>query len=147
MGTATININIFSILCFVYITILIIIIKILLQRDKKLKIEKYRIDVEYSDDNIENKLDFIIDSVFDEYRLYNLDFRDESYIKEMEEKEIIIDICNLVLERLSPIFISRLCVYFNKDSLGKIIATKISTKVMEYRIKNNISMSNNNNRG
>lgn len=133
----TMDINI--ILIVLYISIMTIIIKILIQRDKKLKLEKYRIDMEYGPDmNIENSLNYIIDTTFDEYRLYNLEFRDTSYIKEVEETKIITDICDMVTDRLSPLFITRLCTYFNESNLGDIIATKISVKVMEYKILNNM---------
>lgn len=122
-----------------YFTLLLIIFKILKQRDDKIKLEKYKIDIKYgSDFRVENQLDTIINSVFDEYRLYNLEYRDSSYIKETEEKKIIEDICNIILDRISPVFLTQLSTYFNTDSLGTIIAVKVSTKVAEYKIKRNI---------
>lgn len=137
MKTIIANIDIIALV--LYISIMGIIIKILIQRDKKIKLEKYKIDIKYgSDTRIETQLDSIIDSIFDEYRIYNLEFRDNSYIKEIEEKKIVKDICDMVIERLSPVFITQLSTYFNTDSLGNVIAVKISTKVMAYRIENNM---------
>lgn len=131
--------NILVLGMLLYISIMAIIIKVLIQRDKKLELEKYRIDMEFgSDIRVEKQLDEIIDSVFDEYRLYNLEFRDDAYIKEADENKIVLDICDKVIQRISPVFITQLATYFNTDSLGEIIAVKISSKVMEYRITRNI---------
>ena len=122
-----------------YLSIMGVIIKILQQRDKKIKLEKYKIDIEYgSDTRIENQLDSLINSVFEEYRLYNLEYKDSAYIKEIEEKEIVEDICNMVINRISPVFLTQLSTYFNTDSIGEVIATKIYTKVAEYRVQVNI---------
>ena len=135
----TVTIDIAVILGILYVSIMGIIIKILIQRDKKIKLKKYEIDLTYgTDTRVETQLDYIIDSVFDEYRLFNLEFRDNEYIKEADENKIIKDICDMVIERISPVFITQLSTYFNTNSLGDIIAVKISTKVMEYRISRNI---------
>ena len=101
--------------------------------------KKYEIDLTYgTDTRVETQLDYIIYSVFDEYRLFNLEFRDNAYIKEADENKIIKDICDMVIDRISPVFITQLSTYFNTNSLGDVIAVKISTKVMEYRISRNI---------
>lgn len=135
----TVTIDIAVILGILYVSIMGIIIKILIQRDKKIKLKKYEIDLTYgTDTRVETQLDYIIDSVFDEYRLFNLEFRDNEYIKEADENKIIKDICDMVIERISPVFITQLSTYFNTNSLGDIIAVKISTKVMEYRVSRNI---------
>lgn len=135
----TITLDIALMIGILYISIMGIIIKVLVQRDKKIKLKKYEIDLTYgTDTRIETQLDYIIDSVFDEYRLFNLEFRDNSYVKEADENKIIRDICDMVIDRISPIFITQLSTYFNTDSIGNVIAVKISTKVMEYRIKRNV---------
>lgn len=135
----TVTIDIAVILGILYVSIMGIIIKILIQRDKKIKLKKYEIDLTYgTDTRVETQLDYIIDSVFDEYRLFNLEFRDNEYIKEADENKIIKDICDMVIDRISPVFITQLSTYFNTNSLGDVIAVKISTKVMEYRISRNI---------
>ena len=128
----------FIILVILYVSIMAIVIKILHQRDKKINLMKYEIDILHGPNlNVEEKLNYIIDNTFDEYRFYNLEYRDEEYIKEIDEKVIIQELCNTVLQRMSPSFLTQLCTYFNIDSLGDIIATKISMKVMEYRIVRN----------
>lgn len=135
----TVTIDIAVILGILYVSIMGIIIKILIQRDKKIKLKKYEIDLTYgTDTRVETQLDYIIDSVFDEYRLFNLEFRDNEYIKEADENKIIKDICDMVIDRISPVFITQLSTYFNTNSLGDVIAVKISTKVMEYRVSRNI---------
>lgn len=130
--------QVFVILVIIYISIMYIAIKVLKQRDAKIKLKAYEIDINHKYDIlIEAQLDNLIDSVFDEYRLYNLEYKDNEYIKSIEEKKIVEDICNMVIERMSPVFITQLSTYFNIDNLGTIIATKISTKVTEYRILRN----------
>lgn len=121
-----------------YVSIIGIIIKILRQRDRKLDIMKYKIDVSNGPIfQTEQQLDLLIDSVFNEYKIYNLEFRDNGYIKELEEKQIIQDVSDIILQRISPVFLTQLSTYFNIDNLGTIIATKISLRVMEYRITKN----------
>ena len=84
----TVTIDIAVILGILYVSIMGIIIKILIQRDKKIKLKKYEIDLTYgTDTRVETQLDYIIDSVFDEYRLFNLEFRDNAYIKEADENK------------------------------------------------------------
>lgn len=122
----------------IYVSIMGIILKVLKQRDEKIKLKKYEIEINHRlDIHIEEQLDNLIDSVFNEYRLYNLEFRDNDYIKSIEEKKIVEDICEMVTKRISPIFVTQLSTYFNIDNLGDVIATKISTKVTEYRILKN----------
>lgn len=129
----------FIFIIILYLSIMGIIIKILKQRDRKLELQKYEIDIKFGTDNrIENQLDTLINSIFEEYRLYNLEYRDSNYIKEIDEKEIISDICNMVINRISPVFLRQLSTYFNTDSIGEVIATKIYTKVAEYRVQRNI---------
>lgn len=121
-----------------YITIVVIIIKVLKQRDQKLKLEAYEIDLKYGPIlNIEAQLDFLIESVFNEYKIYNLEYKDDAYVKELEEQQIVRDLCDIVLDRISPAFVTQLSTYFNIEKLGSIIASKISMRVMEYRILRN----------
>ena len=96
----------------IYISIMCIVIKILRQRDKKIALKKYEIDITNGPIfNIEQQLDILIDSVFNEYKIYNLEYRSDSYIKEMEEKKIIQDVCDIVLQRMSPVFVTQLSTY------------------------------------
>lgn len=125
-------------LIIAYVSIMGIIIKILRQRDQKIKLKRYEIEINHKiDTHIEEQLDTLIDSIFNEYRLYNLEYRDNEYIKSIEEKKIVEDICKLVMDRISPIFVTQLSTYFNISNLGDVIATKISTKVSEYTILRN----------
>lgn len=127
-----------TILAVIYLSIMYPVMRILKQRDKKIELEKYKIDIKYGPSlGVEQKLDLIIDAIFDEYRLYNLEYRSDEYIKEIEEKAIVQEICDMVIDRLSPVFITQLSTYFNIDNLGTIIATKISIKVTEYRVLRN----------
>lgn len=122
----------------IYVSIMCIIIKILKQRDKKIALKKYEIDMSMGPIfNIEAQLDTLIDSIFTEYKIYNLEYRADDYIKELDEKQIIEELCETVLHRISPVFLTQLSTYFNIDNLGSVIASKISLKVIEYRISKN----------
>lgn len=122
----------------VYVSIMCIVIKILHQRDKKISLKKYEIDIVNGPIfDIELQLDILIDSVFNEYKIYNLEYRPDDYIKELEEKEIVQNICDIVTDRISPVFLAQLSTYFNIDNLGSVIASKISLKVADYRISKN----------
>jgi hypothetical protein len=128
----------YIILIILYLSIMYIAIRVLRQRDQKIKLRRYEIEINHNvDTHIEEQLDNLIESVFNEYRLYNLEYRDNDYIKAIEEKKIVEDICEMVTDRISPIFITQLSTYFNINNLGDVIATKISTKVTEYRIMKN----------
>lgn len=127
------------IMIILYVSIMGVVIKILRQRDKKIKLKRYEIDLNYSPMiSVEQQLDILIDNIFNEYKIYYLEYRDEDYIKEIDEQEIIKTLSNTVLERISPTFLTQLSTYFNIDSLGVIIATKISLRVNEYRISKNM---------
>ena len=122
----------------IYISIMCIIIKILRQRDRKIELKKYEIDMTNGPIfNIEAQLDTLIDSIFTEYKIYNLEYRADDYIKEIDERQIIEELCETVLHRISPVFLTQLSTYFNIDNLGSVIASKISLKVIEYRISKN----------
>ena len=121
-----------------YISIMAIAIKILKQRDQKIKLKKYELDIMYGPIlNIEQQLDTLIGSIFDEYKIYNLEYRNNEYIAQLDEDKIVKELSDIVLQRISPAFITQLSTYFNMDNLGSIIATKISLRVMEYRIMKN----------
>lgn len=121
-----------------YISTMAIIIKVLMQRDKKIALKKYEIDIMNGPIlNIEDQLDTLIDSIFTEYKIYNLEYKPDEYIRELDEKEIIEQLCDIVLERISPVFLTQLSTYFNIDNLGSIIASKISLRVIDYRISKN----------
>ena len=134
----TFTIDTLIIFGILYISIMGIAIRILIQRDRKIKLKKYEIDIQYgSSPMVEVELENIINSVFDEYKIMELEFRDEAYIREADEKKIIEDLCEMITQRISLPFYTRLSTYFNTESIGEVIATKVSMKVMMYRIERN----------
>ena len=69
-------------------------------KERKLKLQKYEIDINTEvTDNIEQRLDTIIESCFQEYSLLNLVYKSDWYISESEEIQIQKDIAHLVAER------------------------------------------------
>lgn len=104
----------------------------------KLKIEKYEIDMNLEiNDNIDKQLDTIIESCFTEYSLTNLIYKSEWYITEEEEIKITKDIAHLVAERMSPIVMQKLTLYYNEDAISDIISKRISFRVTNFVIEHN----------
>ena len=63
----------------------------------ELELKKYDIDTHLNvTDNIETRLDTVIESCFQEYSLMNLIYKTNWYIKEEEEIQISKEICSLV---------------------------------------------------
>ena len=104
----------------------------------KLKIEKYEIDMNLEiNDNIDKQLDTIIENCFTEYSLTNLIYKSEWYITEEEEIKITKDIAHLVAERMSPIVMQKLTLYYNEDAISDIISKRISFRVTNFVIEHN----------
>ena len=103
-----------------------------------LSVKKYKIDigVDVSDD-IEKRLDQIIESCFQEYTLTNVVYKTDWYITEPEEIQINKDICALVSERLSNTVYLQLKLYYNEDAIIDIIAKRVYFKVTNFVIEHN----------
>lgn len=88
-------------------------------------------------DDIEVRLDKIIESCFQEYSIMNLIYKTEWYIKEEEEVQISKDICNLVSLRISPVMMKQLSLYYNEEAIMDIIAKRVYFKVTNFVIEHN----------
>lgn len=124
---------VFSMIC-----ILFIIYKWNKFKTKKLELEKYQIDINVDiSNNIEQKLDEMIESCFQEYSLLNIFHKDDWYINEANEIKINKDINYLVAQRISPVMMKQLSLYYNIDSITDIIAKKVYFKVTNFVIEHN----------
>ena len=104
----------------------------------ELELKKYDIDTHLNvTDNIETRLDTVIESCFQEYSLMNLIYKANWYIKEEEEIQISKDICSLVSDRISPVMLKQLELYYNEDAIYDVIAKRVYFKVTNFVIEHN----------
>ena len=104
----------------------------------ELELKKYDIDTHLNvTDNIETRLDTVIESCFQEYSLMNLIYKTNWYIKEEEEIQISKDICSLVTDRISPVMLKQLELYYNQDAIYDVIAKRVYFKVTNFVIEHN----------
>ena len=104
----------------------------------ELELKKYDIDTHLNvTDNIETRLDTVIESRFQEYSLMNLIYKTNWYIKEEEEIQISKDICSLVSDRISPVMLKQLELYYNQDAIYDVIAKRVYFKVTNFVIEHN----------
>ena len=105
---------------------------------KELQLKQYDIDIHLNESSdIETRLDTVIESCFQEYSLMNLIYKTDWYIKENEEIQISKDICTLVSDRISPVMIKQLSLYYNEEAIFDIIAKRVYFKVTNFVIEHN----------
>jgi predicted Holliday junction resolvase-like endonuclease len=104
----------------------------------ELEQKQYDIDTHLNvSDDIETRLDTVIESCFQEYSLMNLIYKTDWYITEKEEIQISKDICSLVSDRVSPVMLKQLALYYNEDAIYDIIAKRVYFKVTNFVIEHN----------
>lgn len=127
---------------FVYLVIttlsIISIVKRYLKRKNEIELYKFNMTLKIEED-IESRLDFIIETCFQEYSLAKLVNASDWYISENEEIEINKDINNLVAQRLSPILMDQLSIYYMKSEIPNIIAKRVYYRVTNFVIEHNRS--------
>ena len=104
----------------------------------ELELKKYDIETHLNvTDDIETRLDTVIESCFQEYSLMNLIYKTNWYITEEEEINISKEICSLVSNRISPVMLKQLALYYNEDAIYDIIAKRVYFKVTTFVIEHN----------
>lgn len=104
----------------------------------ELQLKQYDIDTHLDvSSNIETRLDTVIESCFQEYSLMHLIYKTDWYIKEEEEIKISKDICTLVSDRISPVMLKQLALYYNEQAIFDIIAKRVYFKVTNFVIEHN----------
>lgn len=89
------------------------------------------------DKNIPNLLSDIIEDCFRDYEIMILIPRNELYITDEREKEIRADLVQKVVNRLSPMALDKLSLFYNVHKIDEIIADKVYITVMDYVVKHN----------
>lgn len=89
------------------------------------------------DKNIPNLLSDIIEDCFRDYEIMILIPRNELYITDEREKEIRADLVQKVVNRLSPMALDKLSLFYNVHKIDEIIADKVYITVMDYVVRHN----------
>ena len=126
-------------ICLAYASILVLIVwKLKLAEDKMIndyKIHIANIPLHFEDDM--KLLNQIIDDEFSQYQIMNLAHRDNLYINQELESQIITDLLRNVLGQISDDLRLRLELYYNSDRLDDIIFNRIKMIVINYTIEIN----------
>lgn len=89
------------------------------------------------DKNIPSLLHEIIEDCFMDYDIMVLTPRNELYITDEREKEIRNDLVQKVVNRLSPMALDKLSLFYNVHKIDEIIADKVYITVMNYVVAHN----------
>ena len=112
--------------------------KWLAYKERKLKLQQYEININANiTDKIEERLDMIVESAFQEYSIMNLVYKTDWYITGDEEVTIQKDIVHLVAERISPVMMQQLMLYYNEEAITDVIAKRVYFKVTNFVIEHN----------
>lgn len=127
------------IVCLIYSSIMVCIVwKFRLTEDKifnDYKMQLANVPLHFEDDM--KLLNQIIDDEFSQYQIMNLAHRDNLYINQELESQIITDLLRNVLGQISDDLRMRLELYYNNDRLDDIIFNRIKMIVINYTIEIN----------
>jgi len=136
-----------AIMIVVFILLVVEIFNILIKmrlNQKEIELEKYNIELNTSiEESIIVMLDNLINTIFEDYIILNIACQNILYITPELEQKISKEISYKISERISPIMIIRLSTYYNKDSIGDIIAEKVYMKTLNYVVNQNKSKDEN----
>lgn len=83
-------------------------------------------------------LDEIINEIFSVYVVITYEYIEDVYIKEDEQKNMIKNIAEEVISKLSPDLVERISLVYNKEKIPEIISQKIYMIVTDYAISKNL---------
>lgn len=89
------------------------------------------------DKTIPELLEYIIQESFRDYEVTTLVPLNEEYINEEREKEIRSELVNIVGERISPVALEKISIFYNEENIARVIADKIYITVMNYVVEHN----------
>lgn len=89
------------------------------------------------DKNIPGLLHDIIDDCFRDYEIMVLIPKREAYITDEREKEIRNDLVQKVVNRISPMALDKISLFYNVHKIDEIIADKVYITVMNYVVSHN----------
>lgn len=89
------------------------------------------------DDTIPALLDSFIKDCFNDYMMLIVTPKQEAYIGEEREAEIRQDLIAKVVERISPAMMDKLSLYYNIDTIDRVIGDKIYIIVTDFIVNTN----------
>lgn len=89
------------------------------------------------DKTIPELLEYIIQESFRDYEATTLVPLNEDYINEEREKEIRSELVSIVGERISPVALEKIAIFYNENNIAQVIADKIYITVMTYVVNHN----------
>lgn len=107
-------------------------------QNKLMELGRYSTNVQVSiDKSITTLLHDIIDDCFEDYQIMVLVPKNELYITDEREKEIRSDLVQKVVDRLSPMALDKLSLFYNIHKIDEVIADKVYITVMNYVVSHN----------
>lgn len=107
-----------------------------LKNNRILKEKNFLLTVDANKDTMDLLDRFIEDSLI-QYRIKFLDGKDNMYISDSKQKEIVKNVLKDVLNSMSPVLYEKLTYIYNKDNLENTIYLKVSLAVLSYTIEVN----------
>lgn len=107
-------------------------------QERLLELGRYSTNVQaVIDKNIPELLNDIIEDSFRDYEIMVLIPKNELYITDEREKEIRNDLVQKVVQRLSPMALDKISLFYNVHQIDSIIADKVYITVMNYAVSHN----------
>lgn len=133
-------INIFIILFMLY---LVSLINLNLRKTKdyksRLMMDEYKMKmgIEITPGDILEHLDAYITEAFNEYIVLNIEFRELDYITKEIEDEINKNVNKMVVDRLSPVFLDKFALVYNKNNFAKFLSDRVYLLTLNYTVQKN----------
>ena len=108
-----------------------------IQRLQTLKEKEFLYNIDMSEENNFKMLDAMIEDSLTRYRISYLEYNDELYISDEDQKKMITWIMKDILQNMSPVYYDRLKYIYNKNKLEDIICNKVTMSVLGYTISVN----------
>ncbi len=89
------------------------------------------------EENIVEQFNTLIANTFTEYITLNIEFRELEIITTDIENTISKDVAKNVVEKMSPVFIDKLSLIYNKKEIPKIISNTVYMHTLSYTIEKN----------
>lgn len=93
-------------------------------------------------DDVNNILDKVIDQSFTRYQIMKLGYKDNLYITEEMQNNIIYELTKNVFDSLSDNIINKLSLIYKREYIDDIIVQKIQYIVLNYVIQINGNYTN-----
>ena len=143
LGNMVVQLTIISIALALFLVSTVVILYLFYRnnhkhQEKLLELGRYSTNVQaVIDKNIPELLNDIIEDSFRDYEIMVLIPKNELYITDEREKEIRNDLVHKVVQRLSPMALDKISLFYNVHQIDSIIADKVYITVMNYVVSHN----------